>query len=467
MKNFYFPILLFAFIFLAVSCKKNVSIKGGYDFVAEAKSFFYSEVKMNVPESKKSISSIANPSNVNREPIWSLATTKTISGKTVIIVPLKYDSLFYVSSSASGSRLYLINEVTRLCMYKDSLSQFHAEVITIIPDNAYFVNKAKSLSGLLHVDAWDGTALHSYLYSSSGAISAMRSSTSSISNKGRVENDIAENAMLILETCYYFEGYNYSPGIDELGCETEVIDYGESGGGGGLGASGYSGAVTGGGSGGSGAPVNPVTNKPVVSGNNIIGNINDYNKCFTNVAGNSNTYTVTLCVDQPVPGRRDPWGFAVTGSSSGSSLINVGHTFLIFTEGGSRETVQRNVGFYPADYVTPVSPSDPGQLNNDNGHNYNISLTVTLDNSQFFNMLNYVSAANSSVYNLNNNNCTSFALRTLAAGNVDISTSFGTWAGGGGYDPGDLGEDIRQMTLQSGMTKSTIDVSHPNLGTCN
>ncbi|HVM86877.1 MAG TPA: hypothetical protein VMT76_01730 [Puia sp.] len=477
MRNFYLPIFLVGTLVLITSCKKNYSnipdVDKG-DFMNDTKAFFYSNVKWKSNNKENAVGDVLNPSAIySREPIWPLASTTKLSGRNVLSVPLKYDSLFYVSSSASNNRLYLISEVSRLCMYKDSSNRFHAEVITLVPDHTYFANNKKSFSGIIHVDAWDGSPLHSYLFNGSGATPTIRSKAGSISTLSRSENSVTENSIAVLETCYYFEGYNYSPAYDggyyyeeELGCNYEILDLGGGDGGGGLGSGGYLGAVTGGG-GGSAVSINPLTNKPVVGGNNIIGNIKDYDKCFTNVAGTTNSYAVTLCVDQPVPGSRDPWGFTVTGSSSGSNLVNVGHAFLIFTESGPNGTVQRNVGFYPSDYVTPISPSDQGQLNNDNSHSYNISLTVKLDNSQFFNMLNYVSGGNSQSYNLNTNNCTSFVLHTLAAGDVDILSQQGKWAGGGGYDPGDLGEDIRSMTLQTGMTKSTSDPAHPNLGTCN
>ncbi|HVM87907.1 MAG TPA: hypothetical protein VMT76_06940 [Puia sp.] len=347
----------------------------------------------------------------------------------------------------------------------------------MVPDNAFFSGNKKTFSGTLHVDAWDGSPLHSYLFKDGQAMPLTRSRSGSPAAGQKAEDGMDENSMALLEVCYYFEGYNYAPAYEEgysyeeaLGCTYEFVSTGnESLGGGssGLGAAGYASGLSGGP--GGGAPVgsvNPVTNMPVARGDNIIGNITDYDKCFTNLAGNTYSYSVTICVDQPVPGKRDPWGFSVTGSSSGENIVNVGHTFLIFTQTGGDGTIQRNVGFYPADDVTPISPSAPGQLNNDNAHSYNISLTVKLDNSQFFNMLSFVGGNNNPTYNLNNNNCTSFALHTLEAGDVYILSSYGKWAGGGGYDPGDLGEDIRNMSLQAGMTRSTNDLAHPNLGTC-
>ena len=71
------------------------------------------------------------------------------------------------------------------------------------------------------------------------------------------------------------------------------------------------------------------------------------------------------------------------------------------------------------------------------------------------------------MYNLNSNNCTTFALDAMDAGGVSIPSTVGTWAfNGQGLDPGDLGEDIRGMQLGSNMTRSTVGSGHPNVGTC-
>ena len=69
-----------------------------------------------------------------------------------------------------------------------------------------------------------------------------------------------------------------------------------------------------------------------------------------------------------------------------------------------------------ADHYGGILLSERGaELNDNESSIYNISLTVTIDNGQFFNMLNYVSQGNNPgyLYNLNSNNCTTFALTAL------------------------------------------------------
>jgi len=55
----------------------------------------------------------------------------------------------------------------------------------------------------------------------------------------------------------------------------------------------------------------------------------------------------------------------------------------------------------------------------------------------------------------------------LQAGFVNISSRIGSWTSGSGYDPGDLGEDIRNMPLSSNMSRNTVENPHPNVGNCN
>ena len=43
------------------------------------------------------------------------------------------------------------------------------------------------------------------------------------------------------------------------------------------------------------------------------------------------------------------------------------------------------------------------------------------------------------------NNCTDAALGAAAAAGVSINATTGIWQGGGGHNPGDLGEDLRNI----------------------
>ena len=71
------------------------------------------------------------------------------------------------------------------------------------------------------------------------------------------------------------------------------------------------------------------------------------------------------------------------------------------------------------------------------------------------------------MYNLNTNNCTTFAINALATGGIKIPATTGTWGlAGYGDDPGDLGEDLRTKNIP-GMTMESGDYAHTNFGVCN
>ena len=128
----------------------------------------------------------------------------------------------------------------------------------------------------------------------------------------------------------------------------------------------------------------------------------------------------------------------------------------------------RNVGFYPSGDVTPLSVESQGQLNNDANHEFNISLNVSVTSSQFAQVLNFIAQGNSPgyMYNLNSNNCSTFAMNALGSAGILVPRTNGSWLNGGGLNPGDLGEDIREMELAANMTRTTMSGTHPNLGSC-
>ena len=48
-------------------------------------------------------------------------------------------------------------------------------------------------------------------------------------------------------------------------------------------------------------------------------------------------------------------------------------------------------------------------------------------------------------YDLNDHNCTDFCLDLLEEIGAGITSQEGTWPGGGGHNPGDLGQDIEAL----------------------
>jgi hypothetical protein len=60
-------------------------------------------------------------------------------------------------------------------------------------------------------------------------------------------------------------------------------------------------------------------------------------------------------------------------------------------------------------------------------------------------------------YNLNSANCTDFVIQVLQTGaGITLPDTQGNWPMGGGSNPGDFGEDLRNLTLSPSMSRNTL-----------
>jgi hypothetical protein len=404
----------------------------------------------------------------SKQPYWKAAYTANSSKGTLVVVPVFYQKDLVIRTNFSGPRLYSLNYLTKLVMYKNDTG-FYSELVTGFPDSTNEFPNNNQFTGIVFTESWNGAPLKKYKMTSGITLTETNPPSANGISKN-TKSTGAKEINSILETCSTIYGFNYSEADG-----SDAYFWSESGG------CDYSYSPDGPGS--SGIPLADLGNTLrlpymlpaliIAPPTNIIGNIQDYMKCFSNYGGSDHTYQVMVCVDQPTPGTRAPWTLnsdGMPGSSSGANPVDAGHVFLVLSENFSDHSIVRNVGFYPLKKVFPWSASAQGQLNDDDGHVYNISLTVTVDNGQFFNILNYISQGNNVgyMYDLNTNNCTSFAIHSLGAGNVILPSTVGSWPDGGfGNDPGDLGEDIRSMPLSSNMSRNMTYNDHPNEYNCN
>jgi hypothetical protein len=390
---------------------------------------------------------------------WDMAQRVQLSIGDAVVVPIVYKSNLYISSEVSGASIFNLNDLTSLVIYKDSTASLHFGVVTYIPDTVAIQSHELS-SGIIMYEDWFGNSLAkprrfsaNYLEEAAGI--------------GGSSNSIETDVVQSIQVCNEVDGYNYSPDDPEGGIttwsETTCTTYGfQNNYGPSFGARNLPGIF--------GTRISAVSTVLQGPPKNPIGDIADYLKCFT-PGDNGQQFTVTLAVEQPSPGTRQPWSFTtgwVGGSIDAGNAVNVGHTWLIFKEVGVNGTTIRNVGFFPQEIVSPSSPGAPGILSDDEGTPYNVCLTMTVNSSQFFSIASYVSQGTASVYNLNSYNCTSFAVDALATAAINIPATVGTWIPNGkGLDPGDLGEDIAGMPTTSTMKPNTTGTAHPNQGSCN
>ncbi len=462
MSHYTTKLIPVVFLCLCATCcvkdKRTISNAVGHTAIDSAQLYFESSVLGEGGPPNSQNYRAHQPRTVR----WDLSRTVLLSNGQAIVAPVQFTHPLFITSDVTGNGSFSLNDITALIVMRDSSAQFHCSLVTYLPDSTAIVGVSTS-SGIMLVEDWQGNSIRAPRRFVKQLNSISTSSTDG--NDGNVETDVDVN----IEVCNTIYGYNYSsdfPDDGESWSETSCNTYGLQQ----LGSDGSPGPrdLT-------GIFVRriPIYTVQLAPPGNPIGNIADYFKCFTQSDNSDHQYTVTLAVEQPVTDSRQPWTWSSTGlggSSAGTNPINVGHTWLIFSESTGIATTTRNVGFYPQSIVLPGSATAQGVLANDENMGYDISLTINVSSQQFFDMLNYTSQGNNAGYdyNLNSNNCTTFALDAMAAGGVAIPATIGTWTGGGqGLDPGDLGEDLRGMQLAGNMSQNTVSNPHPNVGTCN
>lgn len=172
--------------------------------------------------------------------------------------------------------------------------------------------------------------------------------------------------------------------------------------------------------------------------------------CFYTSGNSSGTHSVTIYVDQPIEGTTAPY------FKNESGEIDPGHTFINLTQTYNGVTHSVTFGFYPLGGVKLINPNNDGVFNDDSAHDYDVSITKSLSASQFNSLLFAIkNKMNYSTYNLNDKNCSDFGLEVFSRIGIQLPDTYGSWLLGGGTNPGNLGQDLRNMQLSTGMTRNT------------
>ena len=131
--------------------------------------------------------------------------------------------------------------------------------------------------------------------------------------------------------------------------------------------------------------------------------VEDYIKCFSTVTDAGATYKITLLSDIPVNG--DPSKIFDWSTNS------PGHSFIELNKSGGGQSIQQNFGFYPeTGWKAPFNVNVDSKIVDNAGHEYNASLSLTINSSQFQAALNKIQAISGNDYNITTWNCTDFAL---------------------------------------------------------
>ena len=439
------------------TCTKQYSPRPDPDsrLISNAKSYFTSQVAPAGPVNLDNYRAL-QPKTLQ----WDQAYVVSLSIGKGVVVPVQYRNTLLVKTGFGGTHSYNLSGFTRLLVYMGGQQQYHAQLVTSLPDSLCLQHTGNVFTGTILVEGWQGDHIADYLFQQG-----------KVPLKYTFGPPSRTAAASVVVSCNnVINGYNYPEDDPDAGyswsepapCTSMYLPDDQVSG------DPVAGDYAAGSSGGS----NGAGNEDVIifPGSNLITNIQEYLQCFTVTPGA--TYKVTVAVDQPYPGTRTPWRLSPTMSTSSSAgPIDAGHTFLIFTQTNKDGSIiTRNVGFSPTSDVDAfISGQSQGALDNDESHSYDISGSFILTIPQlFFNMLSYVSQGDSPsyMYNLSSNNCTTFSINVLAQGHIYVPSTIGYWPNGIGNDPGDLGEDLRTNNTP-GMNRSLVNVAHPNVGTCN
>ncbi len=207
-------------------------------------------------------------------------------------------------------------------------------------------------------------------------------------------------------------------------------------------------------------------------------NISELMDCFLNIdfISPNSTYSLTVYVEQPVPNS----AVANNGTDPGHSFISMS----INDPNISENNITQVFGVYPENSVNPLpggSIISNGEFRDNSGHNYHVSATINLSNNSFYSIVNHISTLGNSIpqYNLNSYNCTDFILEIgNNQANMSLPDTQGTWGInvpglgnvvlGGGSNPGNLGQDLRNLNSPNVTINTTNGTNAPNgNGGCN
>lgn len=170
----------------------------------------------------------------------------------------------------------------------------------------------------------------------------------------------------------------------------------------------------------------------VVKGEEILHPFND--------GKTAKAYGIIVHVKQPVRGKRKK-----------IRLFHgdVGHTFITLIKYNDDGTnVVRTFGFYPRKSLpleaTPLIPGTAADFKNDAAHDWDESVGKFITQKQFDLIVELTRQYARKRYHLSRNNCTDFGLNIASIAGIYIKDTKGKWLLGGGNDPADTGQSIRE-----------------------
>ncbi|MCS3533062.1 DUF6443 domain-containing protein [Chryseobacterium sp. JUb7] len=169
---------------------------------------------------------------------------------------------------------------------------------------------------------------------------------------------------------------------------------------------------------------------------------NKIRKVFDN-GKQGKTYRITIHVDQPGKGGdRDTYEI--------NKGTDPGHSFITLSRENTDGTTDvKTFGFYPyPPSVNPLASEADGKVKDNYGHEKEVVQSWLINENKFNNVLDFVESKKNTKYDLNTNNCTDFVINAAGSAGINLPKTKGTWPNGGGSNPGDLGQDMRDQNAR-------------------
>jgi hypothetical protein len=183
--------------------------------------------------------------------------------------------------------------------------------------------------------------------------------------------------------------------------------------------------------------------------------ITKYIKCFSNIPDQGSTCSIEILVDIPVDNRPNRLFNYEQGSP--------GHTFFRITKTNGSQSVSQNIGFYPnATWKMLLAQPVESQIVDNGQHEFNASIKMNITADQLNNTLNYLSNLSTHDYDIDDYNCTDFALEVFNQSRIGnpIEIQKGPIPGGASMytsTPGALYNKLRIMQ-QMGVESANINL---------
>lgn len=134
--------------------------------------------------------------------------------------------------------------------------------------------------------------------------------------------------------------------------------------------------------------------------------ITKYLKCFSNIPDEGSICSIEILVDIPVDNHPNRLFNYEQGSP--------GHTFLQITKTNGNQSVTQNIGFYPnATWKMLLAEPVQSKIVDNGEHEFNASLKMNITSEQLNNTLNYITNLATHDYDIDDYNCTDFALEVF------------------------------------------------------